>query len=128
MFMPRIHLTIPQSKTLDHVTSAVTGHQRSEVHLDRSAYLKHRAIKLEEQKQGQQECGILADVRLYVNGYLNDTTDIEMKRLVTLAGGEVLSVDILLLPFLTWLTGCPGISIVSDNQRRGQHILSHLSS
>ena len=27
---------------------------------------------------------------VYINGYLADTTDIEMKRIVTLAGGQIL--------------------------------------
>lgn len=34
----------------------------------------------------------MTGVRVYINGYLRDTTDIEMKRTVTLAGGQVLSV------------------------------------
>lgn len=35
---------------------------------------------------------VMAGVRVYINGYLCDTTDIEMKRTVTLAGGQVLLV------------------------------------
>lgn len=35
---------------------------------------------------------VMTGVRVYINGYLSDTTDIEMKRTVTLAGGQVLSV------------------------------------
>ena len=39
---------------------------------------------------------VMQGVRVYINGYLCDTTDIEMKRTVTLAGGQVLFVS---LPF-----------------------------
>ena len=35
---------------------------------------------------------VMEGVRVYINGYLCDTTDIEMKRTVTLAGGQVLFV------------------------------------
>lgn len=35
---------------------------------------------------------VMQGVRVYINGYLCDTTDIEMKRTVTLAGGQVLFV------------------------------------
>lgn len=33
---------------------------------------------------------VLENVRVYINGFLRDTTDIEMKRDVTLAGGVIL--------------------------------------
>lgn len=39
---------------------------------------------------------VMAGVRVYINGYLCDTTDIEMKRTVTLAGGQVLFVSSLI--------------------------------
>lgn len=37
---------------------------------------------------------VMQGVRVYINGYLCDTTDIEMKRTVTLAGGQVLFVPL----------------------------------
>jgi hypothetical protein len=78
----------------DHVNSTSTGHQRNETR-GRNVYLKQRSAKLNEQKRvTQDQVGkrILANVRVYVDGYLKDTTDIELKRLVTLAGGEVVCV------------------------------------
>lgn len=36
---------------------------------------------------------VMEGVRVYINGYLCDTTDIEMKRTVTLAGGQALFVS-----------------------------------
>jgi hypothetical protein len=39
---------------------------------------------------------VMQGVRVYINGYLCDTTDIEMKRTVTLAGGQVLFVSLFL--------------------------------
>jgi hypothetical protein len=81
--------------TQDHVTSTSTGHQRNEMR-GRNTHLKHRSTKLNEQQrvtQEQVEKRILANVRVYVDGYLRDTTDIELKRLVTLAGGRVVCVE-----------------------------------
>jgi hypothetical protein len=36
---------------------------------------------------------ILSNTRIYINGYLRGTTDIEMKRVITEAGGQVLFVQ-----------------------------------
>ena len=41
---------------------------------------------------------VMQGVRVYINGYLSDTTDIEMKRTVALAGGQVLFVSLSDLP------------------------------
>lgn len=32
----------------------------------------------------------MRNVRIYINGYLEGTTDIEMKRIVTIAGGQIM--------------------------------------
>lgn len=52
----------------------------------RSAKLRSQ---LPERLEGP-EGNVLRGVRVYINGYLEDTTDIEMKRIVTLAGGQIL--------------------------------------
>ena len=36
---------------------------------------------------------VLSNTRIYINGYLRGTTDIEMKRVITEAGGQVLFVQ-----------------------------------
>jgi hypothetical protein len=36
--------------------------------------------------------GVLNNTRIYINGYLQDTTDIEMKRVIIEAGGRVVFV------------------------------------
>ena len=41
---------------------------------------------------GNSKASVLKGVRVYINGYLRNTTDIEMKRIVALAGGQVLYV------------------------------------
>ncbi|KZT74273.1 BRCT domain-containing protein [Daedalea quercina L-15889] len=78
----------------DHIVSAATGHQRSDgrgqVNKD---YVASRSAKLREQLPDRlhgPDGDVLQGVRVYINGYLDDTTDIEMKRIVTLAGGRVL--------------------------------------
>ncbi|KAL0949393.1 hypothetical protein HGRIS_009457 [Hohenbuehelia grisea] len=78
-----------------HIVSATTGHQVSEGRApsSRSAYLVDRTQKLADQKAediNASELKILRGTRIYINGYLRDTTDIEMKRVVTRAGGEIL--------------------------------------
>ena len=52
-------------------------------------YLEVRAKKLAEQLPQESTSQVLRNVRVYINGYLEDTTDIEMKRIVTLAGGQI---------------------------------------
>ncbi|KAI0053017.1 hypothetical protein FA95DRAFT_1482608 [Auriscalpium vulgare] len=81
----------------DHVVSSATGHQRSEHRINlltglrptSEQYFSLRNKKIKEQA-AQAEGTILSGVRVYINGYLRDTTDIEMKRLVSQAGGQVL--------------------------------------
>ena len=48
------------------------------------------ALKADEPPKAKRL--VMEGVRVYINGYLCDTTDIEMKRTVTLAGGQVLFV------------------------------------
>ncbi|THH15376.1 hypothetical protein EW146_g5090 [Bondarzewia mesenterica] len=73
----------------DHVSSATTGHQRAERHGSARRYFESRRQKLENQS-APQESTVLSNARVYINGYLRDTTDIEMKRIVVQAGGRVL--------------------------------------
>lgn len=52
---------------------------------------RHR--KLADQLPETSDTHVLRNVRVYINGYLDNTTDIEMKRIVTLAGGQVMCVS-----------------------------------
>ena len=51
-------------------------------------YIKARVRKLAAQLP-ETETHVLRGVRVYINGYLDNTTDIEMKRIVSLAGGQM---------------------------------------
>ena len=51
-------------------------------------YIKARVRKLAAQLP-ETETQVLRGVRVYINGYLDNTTDIEMKRIVSLAGGQM---------------------------------------
>ncbi|KAI0750656.1 hypothetical protein C8Q80DRAFT_522679 [Daedaleopsis nitida] len=84
---PITHSTIYQRS--DHICSAATGHQRSEGRGPQQPYIKARHRKLAVQLP-EKESQVLRGVKVYINGYLDNTTDIEMKRIVTLAGGQVL--------------------------------------
>jgi hypothetical protein len=79
----------------DFVNSMTTGHQRSDGRAKYQPYLEARSKKLTEQLPEQStapEANVLRGVRVYIDGYLANSTDIEMKRIVTLAGGQALSV------------------------------------
>jgi hypothetical protein len=77
------------------VSSTATGHERAEEKTNRRAYLQHRSQKLARQIPTESDQKkVLENVRVYINGYLRDTTDIEMKRTVTLAGGVILQVQL----------------------------------
>lgn len=80
----------------DHVVSCTTGHQVADGRGRRREYFEDRKEKLVQQKEEMQcaesEVKLLNEVRVYINGFLSDTTDIEMKRIVTLAGGRIMYV------------------------------------
>jgi hypothetical protein len=78
----------------DRVVSLASGHQRSERRSGvRTDYLQDRTRKLAKQREDRtSEAMVMDGVRVYINGYLSDTTDIEMKRTITQAGGEIVSV------------------------------------
>ena len=40
--------------------------------------------------QGSDVNGVLEGIKIYVGGYMAGTTDIEMKRIVTMAGGKIM--------------------------------------
>lgn len=78
----------------DVVVSAATGHQRGDgrgrCHI--AEYFEDRNRKLAIQRKEVSNAGILQNVRVYIGGYLGGTTDIEMKRIIGLAGGTTLYV------------------------------------
>ncbi|GLB33950.1 putative BRCT domain, a BRCA1 C-terminus domain contaning protein [Lyophyllum shimeji] len=77
----------------DHVVSLSTGHQVNEGVRDRRSYLEDRARKLVVQREMKASSGasqVLSNVRVWIDGYLENTTDIEIKRIVIRAGGQVL--------------------------------------
>lgn len=88
---PITHSDIAQRS--DYVTSTATGHQRSDGRGNHKPYLEARSKKLAEQlptRDSAPETGVLRGVRVYIDGYLANSTDIEMKRIVKLAGGDVM--------------------------------------
>lgn len=72
-----------------------TGHQRSDGRGNQRPYLDARRKKLSDQRPEQESstgANVLHGVRIYIGGYLDNSTDIEMKRIVALAGGQIQSV------------------------------------
>jgi hypothetical protein len=79
------------------VFSTASGHQVSEGKTNRRLYLEARTKKINVQTTevaslDPTESQVLVNVRCYINGYLADTTDLEMKRIIISAGGKVLYV------------------------------------
>jgi hypothetical protein len=73
--------------------SISTGHQVSEERPNRTLYLQHRENKLGmQQRLDTNSSGVLRSVHAYISGYLSGTTDIEMKRIIAEAGGQVVYV------------------------------------
>ncbi|KAH8999221.1 hypothetical protein EDB92DRAFT_942410 [Lactarius akahatsu] len=73
----------------DHVVSLATGHQKPDGPSHRRVYVKERNAKLRDQRE-EATSNVLSNTSIYINGYLRGTTDIEMKRVITEAGGQVL--------------------------------------
>ncbi|KAH9482385.1 DNA repair protein REV1 [Psilocybe cubensis] len=75
-----------------HIVSCSTGHQVSEGRRHHVGYTASRTKKLQAQRDNEKagtEVGVLKNTRIYIGGYLENSTDIEMKRLIVQAGGEV---------------------------------------
>jgi len=85
---PITHSDIRQRSEL--YVSCFTGHQvADDGGRGRRQYLEFRNKKLQDQMQ-DSSTGVLKNTRIYIGGYLDNTTDIEMKRMITSAGGRVM--------------------------------------
>jgi hypothetical protein len=72
-----------------------SGHRRAYIdeHSERLEVQKHenaRSLDLVKENESEGKGSVLSGVRVYIGGYLAGTTDIEMKRIVTDAGGVAL--------------------------------------
>ncbi|KAJ3821687.1 hypothetical protein F5880DRAFT_1580283 [Lentinula raphanica] len=77
----------------EHVVSMASGHQVSESRRSHRLYHEARSSKLAMQKEtttAAEQPQILSNVKIYIDGLLNGITDIEMKRIITRAGGQIL--------------------------------------
>ncbi|KAF8195731.1 hypothetical protein K438DRAFT_1586689 [Mycena galopus ATCC 62051] len=75
--------------------STATGHQVSEGGGNRRLYLERCAPKIGVQRAAAKETApaqpqVLVNVKCYISGFLENTTDMEMKRIIVSAGGKVL--------------------------------------
>jgi hypothetical protein len=80
--------------SIDRAISTATGHQVADQRVNRRLYIEDRDRKLvnQREKAPDQKNEILSQARIYIDGFLEHTTDIEIKRLITLAGGQVMFV------------------------------------
>ncbi|KIJ20288.1 hypothetical protein PAXINDRAFT_68307, partial [Paxillus involutus ATCC 200175] len=113
----------------DTVVSAATGHQRGErtpAGNNRDTYFEDRSRKLALQRKEEPTLSVLSNVRVYIGGYLSGTTDIEMKRIVALAGGTTLSVPSAATHILTsqQLSGSKTHKILTTKSRNSVHVVT----
>ncbi|KAF9226598.1 hypothetical protein BS17DRAFT_775871 [Gyrodon lividus] len=113
----------------DTVVSAATGHQRGEGRTsagdNRTAYLEDRRKKLSLQRKEEPTGDVLSNVRVYIDGYLSGTTDLEMKRIIALAGGTTLLVPSGATHILTsqQLSGSKTHTILTKKSRSPAHVV-----
>ncbi|KAJ3517978.1 hypothetical protein NLJ89_g159 [Agrocybe chaxingu] len=77
--------------TADHIVSFASGHQVAEERVNQRLYLTARERKLSVQREAfssRSGPSVFKDVKIYIDGYLESTTDIEIKRLVSEGGGQ----------------------------------------
>lgn len=88
---PITHSDIGQRS--DHVFFASTGHQVSEGRRGgQRLWSEDREHKLARQREANSSSNmpqIFHNVRVYINGFLDNTTDIEMKRIIMQCGGQI---------------------------------------
>ena len=76
---------------VDQVFSTSTGHQVSDGRRGQRFYFEDRKHKLARQREANSSNDgpkIFRNVRAYINGFLDNTTDIEIKRIITQYGGQ----------------------------------------
>lgn len=79
----------------DHVVSASSGHQVSDgkARGKTKEYLNSRSQKIKAQIQDSKSASgvpqVMKHVNAYINGFMEGTTDIEMKRIISEAGGTI---------------------------------------
>jgi hypothetical protein len=77
---------------IDRVYSTSTGHQVSDGRRGGRLFFEDREHKLARQREANSSSdmpNIFRNVRVYINGFLDNTTDIEMKRIIIQSGGQI---------------------------------------
>ena len=104
--------------------------------MGRQMYLEDRERKLADQREKSSDPGglILRYTRIYIDGYLEGQTDIEIKRMIILGGGHVMfviSLCIVEIKAQLRSTGRPSLDVhtsshlvVSAGQRRKSYSLA----
>lgn len=109
-------LFIPFVNNIDHVFSASTGHQVSEGRRGgQRLWSEDREHKLARQREANSSSNmpqIFHNVRVYINGFLDNTTDIEMKRIIMQCGGQIVYAQLFVsLGILSDLSICKAIPL-----------------
>ncbi|EKM80167.1 hypothetical protein AGABI1DRAFT_73092 [Agaricus bisporus var. burnettii JB137-S8] len=110
----------------DRVVSISTGHQVSEDRPNRILYLQDRKKKLDIQRQSDSSSnGVLRSVRAYISGYLNGTTDVEMRRIIVEAGGQTVMMITQCTHIVTsqWLSGSKTHRILTAKMKSSPYIV-----
>ncbi|KAJ7781091.1 hypothetical protein B0H16DRAFT_1404272 [Mycena metata] len=110
------------------VFSTATGHQVSEGGGNRRLYLEDRAKKINVQTVAAADKAtpqVLVNVKCYINGFLENTTDLEMKRMIMSAGGQVLPTASGATHILTsqQLSGSKTQKLLTKSRSRAPHVV-----
>ena len=78
----------------DHYVTFASGHQVAQERIHQAAYITYREDKLQIQHEANNSIGdnnnaLFKGVKVYINGYLEGTTDIEVKKVVVQCGGQI---------------------------------------
>jgi len=85
-----------------------------------------RTEKLSAQRETtDRDAGILKDIKIYINGYLESTTDIEMKRIITQAGGQIVGTASQCTHILTSrsLSASKSQQLLNQHSRHKKHVV-----
>ncbi|KAG9015882.1 hypothetical protein FRB90_004303 [Tulasnella sp. 427] len=114
----------------DYVSSCCTGHERRDGSHPGN-YHAVRSRKLLDQEKakgggsGTESSSVMKGVRAYF-GFCNDNTDIELRRIITLAGGSSTYAQTSATHIITsqWLSGSKTDKLLTTRSRKTIHVVS----
>lgn len=127
-FFHPIERVVTLTPLSDYVSSCCTGHEKNEKNRI-SSYFETRRNKLSEQetskREGTSTSDIFKNVRVYL-GFCDSDTDMEMRRIISLAGGTSTYAEASATHIVTsqWLSGKKTHKFMTTSKRIKVHVVS----